>query len=403
MALAAGHGHWVSQPRQHLLPVGLRPRPAQGLQARQNFQASSCLAASAAAVTVAAAGFCRAQARRSNGQGHACRSLVELRAEAAEAPDRLVRYLGGNVSVRALCATELVRKVCGMHSCSPSASVALGRAVMATALLANGRDEGETLQMRIQGHGPIGTIIAEANSSLTCRGMLGNPQAEADSVPALVGVGEDSTIRVTRTHPFWKRPYTGTSALQCGEIAEDVVQYLSVSEQTPASMGLNVEWDAEAGCVKHAEGWLVTLLPGWDEGEVGVVEANIKNFGRMEASDAPRPDAICQHMMRELRGEFQAEQTPSFSCSCSKPRLASAVMMLGKTEVADILEKEETVEARCDWCSKMLYLTPDEVREHMLSEDGKEQVETRSASPRQMKLKEDELKEMPSAGQADWS
>ena len=124
-----------------------------------------------------------------------------------------------------------------------------GRSLMATALLANGRDEGENLQMRIQGTGPIGTIITEASSALTCRGMVGYPSADAASVPELVGMNEAATLRLTRTHPFWKRPYTGTIALRCGEIAEDVVQYLAKSEQTPASMGLSVEWDAEARTV----------------------------------------------------------------------------------------------------------------------------------------------------------
>jgi len=307
------------------------------------------------------------------------------------------------VSVRAVCATEMAREVCSKHECSPMASIALGRAVMATALLANGRDEGETLQLRILGDGPIGSIIAEASSALQCRGMVGNATVDAPTIPELVGVGEEATLRVTRTHPFWKRPYTGTIQLQNGEIAEDVVQYLATSEQTPASMGLSVEWDDEANQVKHAEGWLVTLLPGWDEGEVGVVETNIRNFGKIEASDLPRPDAICQHLMRELRGEFQTEQKPYFQCKCSKSRLAGAVMMLGKTEVLRILKEKEDVTAKCDWCGESLSLSVDEVREHMKTEVGEEQVVTRGYSPRQLKLVEDELNEMPEQGSADWS
>eukprot|EP00913_Durusdinium_trenchii_P030072 g28181.t1 len=164
----------------------------------------------------------------------------------------------------------------------------------------------------------------------------------ASSVPELVGLGAGSTLRLTRTHPYWKRPYTGTIALKCGEIAEDVVQYLGMSEQTPASMGLSVEWDSEAGCVKQAEGWLVTLLPGWEEAEVAVVETNINTFDRMESSGLSRPHDICKHMMRELRGKFQAEQEPTFRCKCSKSRLATAVMMLGKSEVQKILLDKDT-------------------------------------------------------------
>jgi len=333
---------------------------------------------------------------------------VKAQAESEASPEgnaKLVRYLSedGTVSVRAIVATELVREACEKHGCSQAASVALGRALLGVELMASGRDEGETLQLRINGNGPCGSIIAEANSALQCRGFLGDPKAEAGSVPELVGVGAGCFLRVTRMHPFWKTPYSGTTELSSGEIAEDIVQYLALSEQTPASMGLNVMWDEEAGRVKYAEGWLVTLLPGWDQAAVGVVETNIASFGRMDESDRPRAEAICEHMMRELVGKFQLEETPSFRCSCSENKLLTSVMMLGETEVLKIVRDKETVEARCDWCGRQMTVGHDKVRDFMKSDDGKEQVEQGAYSPRQLKLQEDELQKMPAKGEADWS
>ena len=37
-----------------------------------------------------------------------------------------------------------------------------------------------------------------------------------------------------------KQPFTGSAELITGEIAEDITQYLMVSEQTPSSVGLGV-------------------------------------------------------------------------------------------------------------------------------------------------------------------
>jgi len=324
--------------------------------------------------------------------------------EAAQG-DRLVRYLGGNVSVRAVVATDLVREACLRHKASPIVSLALGRALMGTALLANGRDTAETLQLRILGSGPLGALITESTASMECRGFVGEPQADAATVPELIGLGEEATLRITRTHPFWKRPYTGTIQLKSGEIAEDLVQYLAISEQTPASMGLSVEWDSEAEQVKHAEGWLVTLLPGWDEADVGVVEANTASFseGRMDSSILSRPEAICEHMTRELVGTFQTSDPLHWRCRCSTSRLLTAVMMLGKTEVLKMLKEKEDVHAICEWCGTNLSITPDQIREHMKSDEGAEEVATGTATPRQLKLKEEELREMPTPGTADWS
>ena len=53
-----------------------------------------------------------------------------------------------------------------------------------------------------------------------------------------------------------------------------------------------------------------------------MVQANINTFDRMDTTELSRPHEICRHMMRELRGEFQADQRPMFHCDCSKSRRA---------------------------------------------------------------------------------
>jgi len=338
--------------------------------------------------------------------------------KASTTPDRLVRYLGadGIVSVRALVATEAVRKIATeQHSASPISAIALGRSAMAALLLANGRDEGEKVQLRIEGGGPGGNIIAEASSGMSIRAMMGHPEAEASSVPELLGNAEDARISVVRTHPYWKAPYTGTTPLESGEIAEDIVNYLGRSEETPSSMGLSVEWDSEAQQVKHAEGWLVTALPprnNADEEELlqreavlSVMESNIRSFMKENAQaddDETREDAICQHLMRELLGEFQLQEFPTVACSCSEEKVLGAVMMLGKMEVLRILRDKEDVEAKCEWCGKDYVLTTDQVRTHMKSEVGEEVLVTKASNPRNLKYDE-EMQERPQEGTADWS
>jgi len=298
----------------------------------------------------------------------------------------------------------MVREACARHGCSPATSVALGRALMGTVLLASGRDAGESMQLRITGGGPCGAIIAEATSTLQCRGFVAEPTADAPTIPELVGLAADATLRITRTHPFWRSPYTGTTQLKSGEIAEDIVQYLALSEQTPASMGLSVEWDSDAGCVKNAEGWLVTLLPGWDEVSVSLLEANIVSFSSMDRPEGmPAEDAICRHLMRELAGEFCLEEKVNWRCTCSEDRLLRSVMMLGKDEVFKIVEEGKTVDARCDWCGSSLSVTVDKVKAYMETDDGVIEALKGRSSPRGLKLDEAKELEMPSPGKADWT
>ncbi|HSJ96545.1 MAG TPA: Hsp33 family molecular chaperone HslO, partial [Myxococcota bacterium] len=78
-----------------------------------------------------------------------------------QAPDALVRTLSadGGVSVRVLAATRLVREAARRHETSPTATVALGRALMGGLLLASEAQDGERVQVRIRGDGPLGSIL----------------------------------------------------------------------------------------------------------------------------------------------------------------------------------------------------------------------------------------------------
>lgn len=61
------------------------------------------------------------------------------------------------------------------------------------------------------------------------------------------------------------------------------------------------------------------------------------------------------------------------------------------------------MKATCDWCNGKLSVTVKQVVEHMRSGDGKEEYLTGQSTPRQLKLKEEELQAVPSPGSADWS
>ena len=83
-----------------------------------------------------------------------------------ELRDELVRTYtaDGSASVRVLTATGLVREAARRHATSPTATVALGRALMGTLLLANGGQDGERVQLHVRGDGPLGAILVTAQT-----------------------------------------------------------------------------------------------------------------------------------------------------------------------------------------------------------------------------------------------
>lgn len=61
---------------------------------------------------------------------------------------------------------------------------------------------------------------------------------------------------------------------------------------------------------------------------------------------------------------------PKFVCKCSTDRLVRALRLLSPEEVDEILEKEEKIEARCDFCGKVYRMTPEDVKKEMTEAIG---------------------------------
>lgn len=61
---------------------------------------------------------------------------------------------------------------------------------------------------------------------------------------------------------------------------------------------------------------------------------------------------------------------PVFKCQCTSDRLVRALRLLSPEDVDDILQKEEKVEARCEFCGKVYSMAPEEVRKEMAKQGG---------------------------------
>ena len=108
--------------------------------------------------------------------------------------DSLVRSFAADasVSVRVLSATQLVREAARRHNTSPTASVALGRALMGSLLLATETQDGERVQVQVRGDGPLGTITVTADSDGAVRGYVQHPSANPPLRGADLGVAGSS-------------------------------------------------------------------------------------------------------------------------------------------------------------------------------------------------------------------
>src|SRR5690606_8905307 len=96
---------------------------------------------------------------------------------------RLVRVTAYDGLVRAFAVdtTEVVAELRARHDPYPAVTAALGRLATGALLLGSTlKEPHHSITVRVQGHGPAGTLLATANGAGHARGLAANPPPDVD-------------------------------------------------------------------------------------------------------------------------------------------------------------------------------------------------------------------------------
>lgn len=270
-----------------------------------------------------------------------------------------------------MVGTGLAAEAARRHETSPTASAALGRALMGAVLLASSAKHEETVQLQFRGDGPLGTMVAIADADGRTRGYVTHPQAHPPLRDGLIdvsaGVGK-GVLAVVRQRAG--RPYSGLVPLVTGSVAQDLAQYLSNSEQIESAVGLGVFLRASE--VEAAGGFFVQVLPGATRAEIDQAEANVRGFpgpGELvrKGLDA---DAIVDRVLSGLGSRERHRIQPVFHCGCGRERVLRAVALLGRDELAEAAHGTEPLEIRCQFCGESYVVSSDEIATLLAGDRG---------------------------------
>lgn len=284
--------------------------------------------------------------------------------------DEIIRAItaDGTASASIITSRELTERARVIHGCSPVATAALGRTMAAASMLGEAmKNEAASVTVRISGGGPIGSIIAVSDAFGNVRCTAGNPAAQlplrSDGKLDVGGaVGSDGLLSVIRDEGFGE-PFTGSVALVSGEIAEDFAAYFHTSEQISTACALGVLVDRDR-TVKAAGGYILQLLPGAPDSLIDVLERNVAEAGAVTGIlDGGTPDDIVERIFAGLNPRITERKVVEYRCYCNRERVASALSALGREEIADILVKNEPIEATCHFCNTVYAFSPDEILE----------------------------------------
>lgn len=282
-------------------------------------------------------------------------------------PDTIFRYIAADGYVRVILSETTVacEEARNIHSASPVAAAAMGKALTATLMLASELKGAGSVSVTVAGDGPIGKIIAVAKPDGTgkvcCSDSSVDLPVRADGRHDVAGaVGAQGRLSVVKDLGL-REPWVGQVDLVSGELGQDFASYLMRSEQQPSivSLGLLTASDYR---VISAGGVIVQPMPGCPEEILSELEG------------AAPAVADISRKLRDMGGEALAVSAfPGLNpvrvgsipvklrCDCSRERIERALISLGAAELSHMMREDGGAEVCCQFCGAKHAFAADEL------------------------------------------
>ena len=282
---------------------------------------------------------------------------------------KIIRATAGEglIKMAVIEARDMVQAAREIHDCQPTACAALGRTLCAASLLGSVmKEENASVTLRINGGGPLGTIVAVSDSAGYVRGYVDNPHTELPlrsdgKLNVGAAVGRDGMLTVSRDLGGGE-PYISSTELVSGEIAEDITAFLLESDQVASACALGVLVDTDTS-VKSAGGFIVQLMPGAEEALINTLEENIFMMDQLTTIlDEDGPEEIFAQVLKGLEYHIVGEENVGWRCSCTRERVEDAFISMSDDDLQAIIADGKTEEARCAFCGSVYTFTPDDLK-----------------------------------------
>lgn len=281
---------------------------------------------------------------------------------------RLIRCItsDGLVSAVGVDTTDIVNQAEKYHNTSAVVTAALGRLLTAASMMGcTLKGKNHSVTVRVNGDGPIGSLLAASDSNGNVRGYVGNALVELPlnkngklDVGGAVGNG---FLHVSKDLGM-NMPYNGAVELVSGEIAEDIASYYGNSEQIPTVCALGVLVNPDL-TVKAAGGYLIQLLPAAGDDTIDLIENDMKDLPSVTQmmTQGMSVDDMIKRALNSFEVELLEESEVAYKCNCSKSRVEKALISIGKKDLAKLAQEQKETEINCQFCDKVYRFTDDDL------------------------------------------
>lgn len=284
--------------------------------------------------------------------------------------DYLVKALAFDGEVRAYSVrtTNMVSEAQRRHDTWRTASAALGRSLTAGAMMGAMLKGEQKLTIKVEGNGPIGGIVIDAHANGDVRGYVTNPHVDFESTEqgklrVYQAVGTEGNVTVIKDIGM-REPFIGQSPIVSGELGEDFTYYFAVSEQTPSSVGVGVLVNGDDS-ILAAGGFILQIMPGAQEETISFIEERLQKIPPVSTmiEKGLSPEGILNEILGEENVKVLETMDVQFNCTCSRERIESVLISLGKAELEQIRGEEEETEVHCHFCNERYKFSKDDIKQ----------------------------------------
>ena len=219
----------------------------------------------------------------------------------------------------------------------------LGEALAATVLLTGTLKFEGSLILQIQGNGPVSTLVAQATHTLTVRGLAHwRTEPKSASLMDLFGDGR----MVLTIQQFQQEPYQGIVALEGDSLATAIESYFSRSEQLPTRIWLFADGNTAAGLFIQALPGKARSHEDWSR-----ISHLADTLTRQEAFNLPSEELLYR-LFHEERVRVLEPEPVVFRCGCSRERIESMLIAMGRDEAEASLDEHNEILVACEFCNR---------------------------------------------------
>ncbi len=217
----------------------------------------------------------------------------------------------------------------------------LGQALAAVVLLSVTIKYEGSMVLQVQGNGALKAVVAHSTHDRKIRGLArSDAKVAKGNFTELMGEGR----LVITVEPKVGEPYQGIVPLLGNNLADVITHYFLQSEQLETRVWLFAN-------ESFAAGLFLQELPGQEndpeDWERICTLANTLTEEEILALDS---EELLYRLFNEEKVRLFAAEAIEFECSCSRRKIESTLITLGRKELESILRESKIIDVGCEFC-----------------------------------------------------